>query len=142
MADRTATPDILGAVISGEAIKEESNKAIKQAISKTIKTSSNKAIKPPNNKAVPRQMLIDGTEETIAEPQEEPKEKATFNLPIKLLRELEDKWMEMRRLSGSKQVSKTLIVEEALKMAFAEFDLKKETGKFYSKLVSNKEIKK
>lgn len=68
--------------------------------------------------------------------------KAFFNLPIKLLHELEDKWMEMRRLSGSKQASKTFIVEEALKMAFAEFDLKKETGKFYSKLLSNKDLKK
>lgn len=48
--------------------------------------------------------------------------------------------MEMHRISGSKKVSKTLIVEEALKMAFTDFDLKKDSGKFYSNLVRNKEI--
>jgi len=128
MTDRTATPDILGAVISGETRREESNKTIKQDISKEIKKASKKAIKPVSNKPEPEE--------------DEPKEKATYNLPVKLLLELEDKWMEMRRISGSKKVSKTLIVEEALKMAFADFDLKKDSGKFYSNLVSNKEIKK
>ena len=82
-------------------------------------------------------MLLDGTgEETTA--LEKPKEKATFNLSVKTLRALEDKQMEIRRLSGSKQISKTLIVEKAIEMALAEFDLKKQIGKFYCKLVGNK----
>lgn len=130
MADRTATPDILGAVISGEAIKEESNKTIKQDISKEIKKASKKAINPEGNKAGQKSR------------EEDPKEKATYNLPVKLLMELEDKWMEMRRISGSKKVSKTLIVEEALKMAFSDFDLKKDSGKFYSNILNNNDLKK
>ena len=139
MADRLSTPDILGAVMSGETIKEESNKAIKQEIQEEIDQVSNKAVKQPKNKAISKKS--ESVEEGSSH-SEEPKEKVTYNLPVRVLNELEDKWIEMRRLSGSKQVSKTLIVEMALEMAFAEFDMKKEGSKFYCKLVSNKEIKK
>ncbi|HEV3269386.1 MAG TPA: hypothetical protein VGZ69_01915 [Candidatus Rhabdochlamydia sp.] len=116
-----------------EPSKQENNKKIKPE-----RILGKKAIKPSSNKAVLKQMLLDGTDEetTVLE---EPKEKATFNLPVKTLRDLEDKWIEIRRLSGSKQISKTLIVEKAIEMALAEFDLKKQIGKFYCKLVSNKE---
>lgn len=133
MADRLATPDIMSDLMSGSR-EQESNKKIKQE-----NTPSKKAIKPSRNKTVLRQMLLDGTAETFIAP-DEPKEKATFNLSIKILRELEDSWMEIRRLSGNKQISKTLIVEKALEMALAEFGLKKQIGKFYDKLVSNKRI--
>ncbi|MGB7128632.1 MAG: hypothetical protein WBD50_06045 [Candidatus Rhabdochlamydia sp.] len=131
MSDRLETPDIMSSLMS-EPNKQENNKKIKQE-----NTVRSKAIKPSSNKAVLKQMLLDGTEEetTVLE---EPKEKATFNLSVRTLRDLEDKWMEIRRLSGSKQISKTLIVEKAIEMALAEFDLKKQTGKFYCKLVSNK----
>lgn len=88
----------------------------------------------------PVQLYFDRKEEVFIEV-EEVKEKATFNLPVKLLEELEDKWVEIRKLSGSKQVSKTLIVEEALRMAFAEFDLQKHIGKFYGRVTGNKAIK-
>jgi hypothetical protein len=132
MGDRLETPDIMSSLMS-EPNKQESNKKTKQE-----STVRNKAIKPSSNKAVLKQMLLDGTDEetTVLE---EPKEKATFNLSIKTLRNLEDKWMEIRRLSGSKQISKTLIVEKAIEMALAEFDLKKQIGKFYCKLVGNKD---
>ncbi len=147
--DRQKTPDILGSIMSGQAIKEESNKPveqysnneIKQAIVKEIKKESGKAIKQASNKNGPTQLFIDGTEESLVKVEDELKEKATFNLPVKLLEELEDKCHELRKMCGSKQVTKTLIVEEALRMAFAEFDLKKDIGKFYSKLASNKGIK-
>ena len=131
MGDRLETPDIMSSLMS-EPGKQESNKEIKQE-----RTIRKKAIKPSSNKDVLKQMLLDGTDEetTVLE---EPKEKATFNLSVKTLRDLEDKWMEIRRLSGSKQISKTLIVEKAIEMALAEFDLKKQIGKFYCKLVSNK----
>ncbi len=89
----------------------------------------------------PVQLLIEGGEEAISKFEDDLKEKATFNLPVKLLEELEDKCHELRKMCGSKQVTKTLVVEEALRMAFAEFDLKKDIGKFYSKLASNKAIK-
>lgn len=69
------------------------------------------------------------------------KEKATFNLPIKLLRELEDHWVMIRKLSSSKRISKTLIVEKALKMAFSDFEMNKKESKFYCNLVRNKGVK-
>lgn len=132
MGDRLETPDIMSSLMS-EPSKQENNKEIKQE-----SAPRKKAIKPSSNKAVLKQMLLDGTDEETAI-LEEPKEKATFNLPVRTLRDLEDKWMEIRRLSGSKQISKTLIVEKAIEMALAEFDLKKQIGKFYCKLVSNKD---
>jgi hypothetical protein len=131
MVDRLATPDIMSDLMSGSD-KQESNKKVKQE-----RTVENKAIKQSYNKTVLKQMLIDGTEETSIVP-EEVKEKATFNLSVKILRELEDSWMEIRRLSGNKQISKTLIVEKALEMALSEFGLKRQIGKFYSQLVCNK----
>jgi histidinol dehydrogenase len=138
MSDRQPTPDVLGTLMSGTAVKEDSNKTIKQEIVKAVKKPGNKAVKKSSNKATITQMMIDGTEEPVGAVQEELKEKATYNLPKKLLERLEDRWMEIRKLSGSKQISKTLIVEKALEMAFDEFDMKKQIGKFYSKLASNK----
>jgi protein required for attachment to host cells len=133
MSDRQATPDVLSALMSGTAVKEESNKTLKQ--------ESNKAIKKESHKARIKQLVIEGTEEAEPVFEEELKEKATFNLPVKLLEELEDKCHEIRKMCGSKQISKTLIVEEALRLAFVEFDLKKHLSKFYSKLESNKAVK-
>jgi uncharacterized membrane protein YheB (UPF0754 family) len=121
MSDRQATPDVLSALMSGTAVKEESNKTLKQ--------ESNKAIKKESHKARIKQLVIEGTEE--AEPVFEEE----------LLEELEDKCHEIRKMCGSKQISKTLIVEEALRLAFVEFDLKKHLSKFYSKLESNKAVK-
>lgn len=141
MSDRQTTPDVLGALMTGAAIKQDSNKAIKQEIVKAVKKPGNKAVKQSNNKATITQLMIGGTEEPIGTVEEELKEKATFNLPKKLLEQLEDRWMEIRKLSGSKQISKTLIVEKALEMAFDEFDMKKQIGKFYSRLAGNKAIK-
>jgi hypothetical protein len=69
------------------------------------------------------------------------KEKATFNLPIKILEGLEDRWMKIRKIVGSKQISKTLIVEKALEIAFEEFDIQKQESKLYFKLASNKDIR-
>lgn len=131
MGDRLETPDIMSSLMS-EPNKKENNKKIKPE-----RPLKKKAIKPSSNKAVLKQMLLDGTEEETVV-LEEPKEKATFNLSVRTLRDLEDKWMEIRRLSGSKQISKTLIVEKAIEMALAEFDLKKQIGKFYCKLVGSK----
>ncbi len=134
---RKETPDILGALM-GETTKQESNNVINN---KAIKPQNIKSIKKGNNKMQLKQLLFDGTEEMTEEVMLEEKnfvkEKATFNLSKKLLDQLEDKCYEIRKMSSSKQVTKTLIVEEAIKMAFAEFDLKKQISKFYCKLVSN-----
>lgn len=114
MNDRLNTPDILGSIMSGEV----SNKEIKQEIIKEI----NK-ITPTNTQ------------------KEEVKEKATFNLPVDILSELEDTCHELRKLCKSKQVTKTLIVEEALKLAFADFETKKQTSKLFMKLAKHKSVK-
>ncbi len=76
-----------------------------------------------------------------AAPVEEIKEKATFNLPVALLSELEDTCYEIRKLCRSKQISKTLIVEEALKMAFADFTDKKQTSRLFQILENHKAVK-
>ncbi len=114
MSDRLSTPDILGNIMSSDKY----HKAIKQETPNEIKKTASK--------------------ETY---EQEGKEKATFNLPVSLLAELEDKCYEMRKLCKSKQVSKTLIVEEALKMAFAEFEAKNQLSKFFLKVANNKAIK-
>ena len=82
-------------------------------------------------------MHFDGVEE------EEPspvvlKEKATFNLSKDVLADLEEVWVEMRKLRGDKKISKTDIVEQAIEDATKDFKLKRELSKFYGKLVSNR----
>lgn len=141
MTERTPTPNVMESLMGTTAIKQENNIAVKEEGNRAIKQPTHKAINPVSNKAILTQLHIDGTEEVVAKVEEELKEKATFNLSVKLLEELEDKCHEIRKLASSKQITKTLMVEEALKMALAEFDLKKHTSKFYSKLVSNKTIK-
>ena len=121
---RHPTPDILSQLM-GE-IKQEDHKAIKQ----------------PLEKKNPKPLGFDEALDSISiEEPVEFKEKATFNLPVNLLKKLEDRWMEIRRLSGSKQISKTLLVEKAIELAFEEFDVKKQASKLYGKLASNKAIK-
>ncbi len=136
MSDRQATPDVLGQLMSGSALEEESNKAIKPAVQRAIKQPHRKAINTASNKEVTETSPI-----VRSVSAEGLKEKATFNLPIKTLEELEDKWMEIRKMAGNKQISKTLIVEKALEMAFEEFDGQKQESKLYSKLASNNAIK-
>ena len=131
--NRQITPDVLGDLMGNSTVKQEGNKASEQVPHKAIKQESKKA---PIGRVLLADVVVTAAGET-----EESKEKATFNLPIKLLGELEDRWAEIRKISGSKQVSKTLIVETALELAFAEFDSKKQESKFYSKLASNKAIK-
>ena len=136
MGERQTTPDVLGHLMSGSALEEENNKAIKPAVQRAIKQPSHKAINTAGNKRVmePSPIGCSVSAEGL-------KEKATFNLPTKTLEELEDKWMEIRKMAGNKQISKTLIVEKALEMAFEEFDGQKQESKLYSKLASNKAIK-
>ena len=71
---------------------------------------------------------------TEQEPDENDKTKAAFNLSDKILEELEDKWHKIRKLMGSKQITKTLIVERAFELAFEEFDHRGEESDLYSRL--------
>lgn len=67
----------------------------------------------------------------------EKKEKVTFNLPVSLLRQLEEVWMQMRR-SSAKKISKTSLVEAALQQAFSELEKQKEHSFFYKKLLKGR----
>ena len=136
MSSRQTTPDILGSLMSGPILKEESNKEIKLSKNKAIEQSGGRTIVV----SVKEENKVG---ENVLEKKEveELKEKTTFNLSVSLVRELEDKWMAIRKLTGSKQVSKTLIVEKALEIAFAEFDSIKQESQFYGKIASNKDVK-
>lgn len=138
--NRKATPDILGALM-GETRKPESQVAVEQESVQAIKPPSKKEIKQVNNKTI-KQAHFDGMEppDGIGAVLVE-KEKATFNLSKSVLGELEDCWIEIRKLRGDKKISKTDIVEQAIEEAIKDFKLKKELSKFYSKLDSNKAIK-
>lgn len=139
--NRKATPDILGALM-GKGIKQENGKEIKPERSIEVKEVSNKAIKKASKKFLVQSSFYRMEPRDISpEFFEVSKEKATFNLSKAVLNELEDCWMEIRKLRGDKKISKTDIVEQALEDAIKEFRLKKEFGKFYGKLESNKAIK-
>lgn len=129
MGNRLETPDIMSSLML-RPDKQGENRKQKSSRRKQTKKSSDKAVLKQRS---PHKM--DKEETTIREP----KEKATFNLSIKTLRNLEDKWIEIRRLSGNRRVSKTFIVEKAIEMALAEFDLKGKRSNFYCKLVNNNE---
>ena len=50
------------------------------------------------------------------------KEKTTFNLSQEVLIELEDAWIKLRRkLKGEQRITKTLIVEKAIKIILADY---------------------
>lgn len=142
MASRQATPDILSNIMNGTPVREPSHKAIKAEIHKEINKPSNITAKQPNIKTSKQPLIEQGVlEEPSANNLEELKEKATFNLPVSLLQELEDKWSEIRRFTRSKQISKTLLVEKALEIAFSEYEQRKDLSEFYSKLVNDKSVK-
>lgn len=115
MRDRIATPDIMSNLMS-DSVEQKNNKEIKPSIN-------------TGGQLLPPSVL------------KEPKEKTTFNLSEKILRGLEDCWIEARRLTGDKQISKTLIVERALEAALEDFNKKKQSSRFYSAIVNNKKIK-
>lgn len=114
-SNRKVTPDVMGRLMNEPTIKQESKKAINTAPHIAIKQESNK------------------------HDLENIKEKATFNLPVKLVEKLEDTWTAIRKIANSRQISKTLIVTVALEAALEEFDEKGESSQLYGNLASNKE---
>jgi hypothetical protein len=108
---REKTPDIMAGIMGAQ--QPESNREITQPNNQGIKQESNK------------------TEATI---DEGVKEKATFNLSKSLLNELEDAWLNLRKSYGDKKITKTLIIEEAVKAALQDLSIKGQEGWFYSKL--------
>jgi hypothetical protein len=141
MKDRKKTPDLLGMVMLGniddhKEINLGSNKEIKQGNLKEILNDSNKESKPVSH------LEIKPESNKEVKQEEELKEKATFNLSKKILVELEDEWLNIRRaFGGNKRITKTLIVEVAVEMALEDFKHREQNSKFYSKLSSHKAIK-
>ena len=121
MADRKKTPDILGSLL-GDTIKPEyHNTGIPEYHndSKPVRKSTGKTVSKPTSKPVSQKK---------AEPQEPAeKVKATYYLDTEVVEALEEGWMELRKLADKKdrgQISKSLIVELALKLALDELKAK------------------
>lgn len=114
MKSRKGTPDIMSNLMNG-------------SISTCMnELENNKAIKPENNKAINKVS----------------KEKITFNLSSETLQILEESWIHLRRkLKGEKRVTKTLIVEKALEIIFADLESKNELSDLYIQLKQEKKLK-
>lgn len=131
---RKNTPDIMGDVMA----PEESNKEIRQedkilaakkdysssetfVENKEIKTFENKEIRSTSNKKT-----NNGS-----------KEKATFNLSLSTLEALEDAWILLRRqLKGQQKITKTLIVETAIKAALDDLHTRGLKGDIHKRLIA------
>lgn len=131
--NRKETPDILGNLMLNSL--NENNKKIKPDINKEINTvnnlqdESNKAITPAISRAL---NTVNSQAINTA------KEKATFNLSCETLEMLEDAWLVMRKNAKlrSDRITKTDIVEIAIKMACGEFEKKGELSELYRNLKS------
>lgn len=131
--NRQNTPDIMGNLMA----HEESNKEIRQegkvlaaqkdyssdenfVGNKKIKTYRNKEIRTVNNN-----VINNGG-----------KEKATFNLSLSTLEALEDAWIILRRqLKGQQKITKTLIVETAIKAALDDLHTRGKNGDIHKRLI-------
>ena len=126
MADRKKTPDILGSLLGDTSKTEYHNTGIPeyhkdskpelQPTSKPVRKSTGKTVSKPTSKPVSQK-------KPEAQPAE--KVKATFYLDTEIVETLEEGWMELRKLADKKdrgQISKSLIVELALKLALEDLE--------------------
>ncbi len=127
---RKSTPDVLGKVMG--SVNPESNKGIKQDIKDGINKANKKAIghngntyaKNGNNtsgKKVRNKITIQEWNNALQ--QEGPKEKATFNLTVEALDLLEDTWISLRKEKREAKITKSLIVEKAIRRMISDYDL-------------------
>jgi len=65
------------------------------------------------------------------EESESTKERATFSLDVDVKDKLELTWLQLRRMLKGQGISKSGIVETALKMALEDFKNKKKSSKLY-----------
>ena len=127
MAERKKTPDILGSLLGDTSKTEYHNTGIPeyhndsepelQPTSKTVRKSTGKPVSKPTSKPA-------GQKKAEAEEPAE-KVKATYYLDAEVVEALEEGWMELRKLADKKdrgQISKSLIVELALKLALEELE--------------------
>lgn len=59
------------------------------------------------------------------------RDKATFSLDEKVIDNMEDAWMKLRRMLRRKNITKSIIVEEAIKMILDDLTKNEETSKIY-----------
>lgn len=142
---RKNTPDIMGnlmgtAVVGNEhknnkAIKQESNTAVKKESNKMVQTSIAMPKKPENNKTIIAAKNKDIQPVSNKEIIEPAKERSTFNLSLDTLSALDDAWMQLRRkFKGEQRITKTLIVELALKIALGDLESKNELSDLFMQL--------
>lgn len=114
--NRKQTPDILADVMGSPTINN-----------KAIKPESNKAVIHDSNKTV----LQDELERNKAI-----KEKVTFNLSVDLMDDLEDVRIKLRRekRSTGTRVTKTSIVEAAIKNAINDYETRGEDSDLFKSL--------
>lgn len=118
MADRKKTPDILGSLLGDTSKTEYHNTGIPEYHndSKPELQPTSKPVRKPTSKPVSQK-------KPEAQPAE--KVKATFYLDTEIVETLEEGWMELRKLADKKdrgQISKSLIVELALKLALEDLE--------------------
>lgn len=127
MADRKKTPDILGSLLGDTSKTEYHNTGIPeyhndskpelQSTSKPVRKSTSKTVSKPTSKTVGQKKPLEtGPAEKV---------KATFYLEAGIVEALEEGWMELRKLADKKdrgQISKSLIVEQALKLALEDLE--------------------
>ena len=121
MADRKKTPDILGSLLGDTSKTEYHNTGIPEHHNNSMPElqPTSKPVRKPTSKPAGQKK---------AENQEPAqKVKATFYLDAQAVEALEAGWMELRRLADKKdrsQISKSLIVERALKLALEDLEKK------------------
>ena len=91
--------------------------------------------KPENNKTIIAAKNKDIQQESNKEIIEPAKERSTFNLSLDTLSALDDAWMQLRRkFKGEQRITKTLIVELALKIALGDLESKNELSDLFMQL--------
>ena len=121
MADRKKTPDILGSLLGDTSKPEYHNTGIPE-----YHNDSEPELQPTSKPVRKRTSKPVSQKKALAEEPAE-KVKATFYLDSKAVESLEDGWMELRKLADKKdrsQISKSLIVELALKLALEDLEKK------------------
>lgn len=128
MADRKQTPDILGAVLGGEP--EQTSMTVSQHDSKTAKRQTSK---PARQKKVADQPDIKLVSQQAGKPV-----KATFYLSAETVDLLEDGLHQLRKLAGQAErsrLTKSALVEEALRLMLLELEAKGPGSQLAGKLV-------
>lgn len=138
MKNRKSTPDIMSNLMLNQSsliatepanmqnVNIDSNKTVLREQQEMISLKEDlKEIEPASNKTVKKAIQL------------AVKEKTTFNLSQEILIELEDAWIKLRRkLKGEQRITKTLIVEKAIKIILADFESKSELSDIFQELKS------